>query len=137
MKKLILWPVALIFLSLVAPIRGDEAKKARDTFQVPYRLTGTQHVMVRAKINGKGPFNFLLDTGAPVLFVSTAVGKKLDLRADENGWATLDRFAIEGGPVVAKARSRVEDPFQLEGMNGLGLAGVHLDGIIGYTILAR
>ena len=31
----------------------------------------------------------------------------------------------------------MEDPFQLEGMNGLGLAGATLHGIIGYTVLAR
>ena len=30
-------------------------------------MTTFQHVLVRAKINGKGPFNFILDTGAPAL----------------------------------------------------------------------
>jgi membrane-associated protease RseP (regulator of RpoE activity) len=34
-------------------------------------------------------------------------------------------------------RGRVDDPFQLEGMNGLGLAGTELHGIIGYSLLAR
>src|ERR1700682_5704428 len=95
-------------------------------YEVPYRLTATQHVLVRAKINGKGPFNFILDTGAPALFVSTAIGKKLGLTADKSGWTTLDRFTLEGGAVVPKAKARIEDPFQLEGMNGLGLAGAHL-----------
>jgi membrane-associated protease RseP (regulator of RpoE activity) len=38
---------------------------------------------------------------------------------------------------VPKAKARIEDPFQLEGMNGLGLAGAHLDGMIGYSIMAR
>src|SRR5262249_2204307 len=43
----------------------------------------------------------------------------------------------EGGLPVAKAKCRVEDLFQLEGMNGLGLAGAELHGVIGYTVLAR
>ncbi|HEU5116532.1 MAG TPA: PDZ domain-containing protein, partial [Isosphaeraceae bacterium] len=30
-----------------------------------------------------------------------------------------------------------EDPFQLEGMNALGLPGATIDGILGFTILAR
>jgi len=128
----------LLSLCIIPPVLADDGKQAKsEVFQVPYRLTATQHVLVRAKINGKGPFNFILDTGAPALFVSTAVGKKLALTADKSGWATLDRFALEGGAVVTKAKARIEDPFQLEGMNGLGLAGAHLDGIIGYNILAR
>ena len=34
------------------------------SFQVPYRLTDTNHFLVRVRINGKGPFNFLVDSGA-------------------------------------------------------------------------
>src|SRR6516164_10832099 len=95
--------IGLIVLCLVSPILADDGKKRESkSFQVPYRLTATQHVLVRAKINAKGPFNFIVDTGAPALFVSTAVGKKLGLTADKNGWATLDRFAFEGGAVVTK-----------------------------------
>ncbi len=132
-----LWLSTGIFL-LVLPsgLPAEEMKKS-ETFQVPFRLTDTYHVLVRAKINGKGPFNFILDTGAPFLFVSTAAGKKLGLEPDKKGVNTFDRFEIEGGVVLNKAKGRIEDPFQLEGMNGLGLAGVHLDGIIGYNILAR
>jgi hypothetical protein len=106
-------------------------------YQVPYKLTETEHVLVRAKINGKGPFNFIIDTGAPLLYVVTDVGKKLGLKADAKGWTTLDRFEIEGGVVGTKVRCRVETPFQLEGMNSMGLAGVELHGIIGYTVLAQ
>jgi membrane-associated protease RseP (regulator of RpoE activity) len=136
--KSFLYLFAPLSLAFVQPALGDDSKQAKDkVFQIPYRLTATEHVLVRAKINGKGPFNFILDTGAPALFVSTAIGKKLDLTADKSGWATLNRFAFEGGAVVTKAKARIEDPFQLEGMNGLGLAGAHLDGIIGYNILAR
>jgi len=132
----------LILACLVAPLRADEQRnvelnRVSRTFQVPYRLTDTQHVLVRAKINGKGPFNFIIDTGAPLLYVATSVGKKLGLAHDEKGWTTLDRFEIEGGVVGSKVRCRVETPFQLEGMNSMGLAGAELHGIIGYTVLAQ
>jgi hypothetical protein len=126
-------------LCLAPPLRGDEAPKKAEakTYQVPYRLTETKHILVRAKINGKGPYNFIIDTGAPALFVATGVCTKLGIERGGDGWATFDRFEIEGGVVLHKARGRVETPFQLEGMNGMGLAGAELHGIIGYTVLAR
>jgi hypothetical protein len=129
---------ALAALSLAPPAWADDAPpKAAKTYQIPYRLTVPKHVLVRAKINGKGPFNFILDTGAPALFVSEELCKKLGIKADRRGWGTFDRFEIEGGVVLEKAKGRVETPFQLEGMNGMGLAGAELHGIIGYNVLAR
>src|SRR5437764_4056662 len=119
--------LTFVFLGLAPSLLADEDKKPEaTTYNVPYRLTATQHVVVRAKINGKGPFNFILDTGAPLLFVATKVGKKAGVKADANGWATLDRFEIEGGLTLPKTRARIETPFQLEGMNGLGLAGLEI-----------
>jgi PDZ domain/Aspartyl protease len=130
--------LALILTGLTPLLRAGETNAIPSTtYQVPYRLTGTNHVLVRVKINGKGPYHFILDTGAPALFVSTAVGRKLGVKPDKQGWGTFERFAIEGGVVLTNAKGRIEDPFQLEGMNGLGLAGVELHGIIGYTVLAR
>ena len=46
------------------------------SFRVPYRLTDTNHFLVRVRINGKGPFNFLVDSGAPALFIATETAKK-------------------------------------------------------------
>src|SRR5438132_11708688 len=135
MKRLI---AALLLLVLALPAGADEAKKPEQkTFRVPYRLTNTNHVLLRVKINGKGPYNFIVDTGAPALFVSTGVAKKLGVNADREGWGKFERFEIEGGVVLKNFKGRVENPFQLEGMNGLGLAGAELHGIIGYTVLAR
>src|SRR5438105_3860353 len=120
-----LWPCALIAaLSLTVPVFGEEKPKPdTKSYEVPYRLTVPKHVLVRAKINGKGPFNFILDTGAPALFVATKVCEKLGIPSDRRGWGTFDRFEIEGGVVLTKVKGRVETPFQLEGMNGMGLAG--------------
>src|SRR5215813_7309941 len=124
----------LVALGLLAPpVSADEPKKAElESVEVPYRLTIPKHILVRAKINGKGPYNFLLDTGAPALFVAVSVCKKLGVEPNRNGWGTFDRFEIEGGVVLEKARGRVETRFQLEGMNGLGLGGAEVHGLIGY-----
>jgi hypothetical protein len=106
------------------------------SFRVPFRTTIPKHIVVRVKINGKGPFNFILDTGAPAMFIATKVGKLAGLKNGPDGWAVMDKLEIEGGIVLPKAQGRVETPFQLEGMNGMGLAGVEIHGLMGYSILA-
>ena len=128
---------AAAFLALSPAWAGDAVPKEQPSFQAPYRLTDTKHVLVRVKIDGKGPFNFIVDTGAPILFVSTPVGKKLGLEANDKGVTVLDKLEFEGGLALSGVKCRVETPFQLEGMNGMGLAGVELHGILGYTVLAK
>jgi hypothetical protein len=132
------WPIGLLFVALVVSARADDARKSEPgTFKVPFTQTETKHILVRAKINGKGPYNFIMDTGAPALFVSTAVCKKLGIEAGKDGWGIFDKFEVEGGAIVEKAQGKIADPFQLEGMNRMGLAGAELHGVIGYNILAR
>jgi hypothetical protein len=91
---------------------------------------------MRARVNGRGPYNFILDTGAPALFISTDVAREVGLQV-ENDWANVDRFEFEGGPVARGVRTRVDDPFQLIGMNAMGMPGQTLHGVIGYNLAAR
>lgn len=134
----------LIALLLLFPIalHAQEAKKDGDkkaeakAVLVPFRLTDTNHTMVRLKINGKGPFNFIVDTGCPVLLIAEPVGKQAGLKF-EKGWSVLDKLELEGGLELTKVKARVETPFQITGMNRMGLAGVELHGMIGYTVLAK
>src|SRR5262249_38766737 len=122
-------------LTLLVPstVHAGETK----TVQVPYRLTVPKHVLIRAKINGKGPFNFILDTGAPAVFITQKVVEKAGVKMEKDGLSTFERFEIEGGLVVPNTKARVEDLFQLEGMNGLGLSGAEIHGVIGYNVIAR
>ncbi len=113
-----------------------EAKKDAKPGLVPFRLTDTHHTLVRVKINGKGPFNFIVDTGCPVLLIAEPVGEKIGLKTD-NGWAVLDKLELEGGLELTKVKALVETPFQIEGMNAMGLPGVELHGLMGYTVLAK
>lgn len=106
-------------------------------FEVPYRLSDTQHIVVRAKLNGKGPYHFVVDTGAPALILSEAVGAEVGAPNGPGGWAELRSVEIEGGPVLRNVRSRVDDPFQLKTMNQTGLSEGRLAGVLGYTVLAR
>lgn len=106
-------------------------------FEIPYRLTDSNHILVRAKINGKGPFNLILDTGAPAVFITKPVAKKAELELGDKEVATFKSLELEGGLKVADVKAVVQDLVQIDGMNGLGLAGVELHGVIGYNVLAQ
>src|SRR5438128_2187565 len=101
------WFFLVLAWGLSLPASAGDQKKERKQGVVPYRLTDTQHILIRVKINGKGPFNFILDTGAPILFVSTPVGKKLGLEPDAKGFAILDKLEFEGGLAQTKVKCRV------------------------------
>ena len=108
------------------------------SFLVPYHLTDTNHFLVRVRINDKGPFNFLVDSGAPALFLATETAQKAGVKpAADSFFTPIDRLDIEGGARLPKVKARIEDLFQLVGMNALGLPGKSIDGILGFTILAR
>src|SRR5215831_146138 len=110
-------------LALAPPgAHGARDPQVGRSFRVPYRLTDTNHFLVRIRINGKGPFNFLVDSGAPALFVATETARKVGLKpARDSFWTPIDHLDIEGGSRLANVKARVEDPFQLVGMNALGL----------------
>jgi hypothetical protein len=101
-------------------------------------MTETNHFLVRVRIDGKGPFNFLVDTGAPALYVGTEAAKKIGLKPDPDEFFTpIGPLDIEGGARLTGMKARVEDIFQMVGMNALGLPGASIDGIMGFTALAR
>lgn len=139
------WLMLIVLLASPGLVRADEPKKVeakKDILKlgkpelVPYRLTDTHHTLVRVKINGKGPFNFVVDTGCPVFLIAEPVGEKIGLQT-KSGWVTLDKLELEGGLELSKVKARVETPFQIEGMNAMGLPGVELHGLMGYTVLAK
>jgi hypothetical protein len=115
---------------------GPPPREVNPSVEVPYRLTNTKHVLVRVKLNDKGPFNFIIDTGAPALIMTEAVAKKAGGRT-EGGWSYFDKLELEGGLKIPKARGVAMDMFQLKGMNSMGLAGVELHGVIGFNVLSQ
>jgi serine protease DegQ len=130
----------ILSLLMSAPVlaAAEAAPKPRESagpIEVPYKLTDSKHIMVRVKLNGKGPFNFILDTGAPALIMTEALAKKAGAELTD-GWGTF-KLQVEGGVVIPRARGLAHDMFQLKGMNALGVAGAELHGVLGYNILAQ
>ncbi|WP_169979544.1 retropepsin-like aspartic protease family protein [Tautonia rosea] len=128
--------VGLFSTSSVVEAKQDP--QIGQTFRIPYRLTETNHFIVRTRINGKGPFNLVVDTGAPALFLSEEAAQSSGLKLNDRRYFTrIDRLEFEGGAELDDVQARVEDIFQLVGMNALGLPGVRIDGMLGFNVLAR
>ena len=126
---------AMFGLAIDGPKADPEVGKS---YRVPYRMTDTNHFLVRVRVDGKGPFNFLVDTGAPALFVGLEAARKIGLKPDPEDYFTpIGRLDFEGGASLTGMKARVEDVFQMVGMNALGLPGASIDGILGFSALAR
>jgi hypothetical protein len=64
----------LLCLALLAgPLWADE--KAAAPVTVPFELIKSQHIVVQVKVNGKGPYRLIFDTGAPVTLLSNKVAR--------------------------------------------------------------
>jgi hypothetical protein len=125
------------WVAAVPALAGPTTAPSTQPVLVPYKLTDTNHILIRVKINGQGPFNFIMDTGAPAMFLRDSAADKLKLKKTARGFTTLDQLEIEGGAKLSKVQCVVETPYQIEGMNAIGASGVDLDGLMGYAILAR
>jgi hypothetical protein len=69
---------SLIVLGLVlCPLaaRADDSS-AKKPVVVPFELLKTQHMTIQVKINGKGPYRLIFDTGAPVTLINNKVAKE-------------------------------------------------------------
>jgi PDZ domain/Aspartyl protease len=142
MNRRLAWVVGLGLAASAVGLAVDDPRKpdpeVGKSYRVPYRMTETNHFLVRVRIDGKGPFNFLVDTGAPSLYVGLGAAKKIGLKPDPEEYFTpIGRLEFEGGASLTGMKARVEDVFQMVGMNALGLPGASIDGILGFAVLAR
>lgn len=126
-----------MFPGLLAILLALAQPAAPASFRVPYHLGATNHILLRARINGHGPFNFIMDTGAPAVFLSTPDAAECGVKPDAGHWGALQTVEVEGGPVLTNLKARIEEPSQLLGMNAMNLLDEHLDGVLGYNLLSQ
>jgi hypothetical protein len=76
MKMRILLTCIVLFAA-VDTARADAPTNelAAKPLRVPFDLLKTQHMVVDVKINGKGPYRLIFDTGAPINLINTQVAK--------------------------------------------------------------
>ena len=110
---------------------------------VPFEMLPSNHMVVRAKLNGKGPFRLVFDLGAPITLLSNKASEAAGV-VDKNARKSMI-FAMRGesevgtlqvGDLTArKLPVIVLDHPALRALGGL--LGKPLDGIIGFTFFAR
>ena len=90
-----------------------------------------EHMLAPVSINGQGPFNFLLDTGANISCVSHRLAAQLDLQAGADapvhtvvGLRNRPTVMIDDLTVGARSRRNVRAP-------SLPIKGPEVDGVLG------
>ena len=63
---------AVLVLLATLPARADDAKPA----VVPFELLKTKHITLDIKVNGKGPYRVIFDTGAPMTVLNNKLAKE-------------------------------------------------------------
>lgn len=70
----------------------DEPKKAEESIVVPIELLPSRHFVVEVKLDGKGPYRFILDTGAPLTIVNSKTAKDAGLTKKSGGGGLMGMF---------------------------------------------
>lgn len=142
MKRYLL-VLSMFLIVLPAHVRAqDDKKKAPPKkFVVPFELIKTQHMVVNVKINGKGPYRLVFDTGAPDSLISNKVFKEAGLTAKGGGLPIFGSRGqtkikeIEVGDLKAEDISAMvlDHPTVQAIANFVG----PIEGILGFTFYAR
>jgi hypothetical protein len=131
----------LLLAGLGALARGDTKEAARPV-TVPFELLKSGHMAVQVKVNGKGPFRLIFDTGAPTSLLNTRVAREAKLATNAPalpGFGTVGEVKVKtlevGGQKVEDVAAIVMDHPTVE-LIGQKL-GKRVDGLVGFPFFAR
>jgi hypothetical protein len=130
-------------LALGAPLRQGSARPSEEPAAVPFELLPSNHMLVKVMINGKGPYQFIFDLGAPITLVNNQAAEESGaVKADAprsflfgaRGEAQADEFQL-GDLKAAKVPLIVMDHPAIKVLGQVFKR--RIDGIVGYTFFAR
>lgn len=111
---------------------------------VPFELLRTKHIAVKIKVNGKGPFRVIFDTGAPMTVLTSKLAREAGLATNRPAGG-FGLFGAGGGPMTIKSLMVGDlEAKDVQGMvmdhptvRELALALGPLEGIVGFPFFAR
>lgn len=118
--------------------------QAQETIKVPFELIKTQHIAVQVKINGKGPYRLIFDTGAPITLLNNKVAKEANVFPKDFKKPIFAFFGSMG-------QFKIND-FEIGGAKAEGVSAVIMDhptvaaiagyvgpieGIVGFSFFGR
>ncbi len=124
------------------PAPTDASARAKPA-SVPFDLVASNHMVVKAKVNGQGPYRLVFDLGAPITLLGNKAGEESGTIPKDAPKSFLMGMRSEGeiqtlevGNLTAtKLPVVVLDHPTLKALGGF--LGKPLDGIIGFTFFAR
>lgn len=135
------WLAALGVLGLAGA--DDRGEAAKGPAKVPFEMLASNHMVVRARINGKGPYRLLFDVGSPVTLIGKAAAEATGLIKPGEARGFLFPVPVEakvgaleiGGLTAKDVPVIVMDHPVLKALGGF--FSRPLDGILGFTFFAR
>jgi hypothetical protein len=132
--------IALIACLVPSAVRAETS----ETVTVPFNLLITKHIVIPIKVNGKGPYRVVFDTGAPVNMLSSKIGREAGLLDKDAQLPWLGILAVGG---EAKIKSLEVGDLKTENVPAIimdhptiqsmsQLFGP-IDGIVGFPFFAR
>jgi predicted aspartyl protease len=124
-----------------APPGGGHIEGGLHTVTLPFRLLNN-HVYVEAKVNGKGPYTFIVDTGGHTL-LSPRVAAEAGLTVEGAG---VTSGAGEGKSTTGFARYHeialgpvqlTDQPAFVTNIYDRSIEGIAVDGMVGFELFAR
>jgi len=149
MKTSILFVLLTAFAALpplapAAPEDKEPLKKDEKPIVIPFELLKSRHMAIQVKVNGKGPYRVIFDTGAPTNLVNNKIAKAAGLtgKGDKGG------LALFGAAPTPKIIKKLEiGDLVLEGMPTMVMdhptvAAISealgpIEGLIGFPFFAR
>jgi hypothetical protein len=142
--KSIRLPLALLLaLAFLAhPVRGDDADPA--PVKVPFDVLRSQHMTVMVKVNGKGPYRLIFDTGAPVILLTNKLAREAGVMPKSQKappfalFGSMGQFkikALELGGLKAENLSAIVMDHPTVGAMAKALGPI--EGIVGFSFFAR
>jgi PDZ domain/Aspartyl protease len=123
--------------------KAEKAEKRKTKATVPFEMLVTNHMLVDAKINDKGPFRLIFDLGAPVTLLGNRAsesagvikpGAPRSFLFGMRGEAEVNRLQV-GDLTTEKLPVIVLDHPVLSALEDV--TGRKIDGIMGFTFFAR
>ncbi len=144
MKRFLLTPLLVLIFSGLLPAQEAKTKPV----VVPFELLPTGHMTVMVKVNGKGPYKLIFDTGAPVTLLNNKVANEAGLLKGVKkppfalfgsmGEVKVGELQV-GGQKAENVSAVVMDHPTVEAiskaMSKAGLGGI--EGIVGFPFFAR
>jgi len=138
---------SLLTIAIAGGLQAQAVPEAKPV-KVPFKLLPSRHMLIEVKINEKGPYKLIFDTGAPLNIVTSRLGKETGISKGGGGGLAglltgglnqVEIATMSLGDVTAKKVAAVVMDHPTVKSISDAFAEEHgtIDGIVGFPFFAR